>query len=84
MVKNLFALDVNLEEHTEYENFKMGTRGSKLALWQAEYAAAQLQQQNPDIMVQIEIIKTTGDKVLDVALSKIGDKGLFTKNWKLN
>ena len=65
------------------KTLRLGTRGSKLALWQAEYAAAQLQQQNPDIMVQIEIIKTTGDKVLDVALSKIGDKGLFTKELEI-
>ncbi len=65
------------------KTLRLGTRGSKLALWQAEYAASQLQQQNPDVMVQIEIIKTTGDKVLDVALSKIGDKGLFTKELEI-
>ncbi|HNX27819.1 MAG TPA: hydroxymethylbilane synthase [Syntrophomonadaceae bacterium] len=61
------------------KTLRLGTRGSKLALWQAEYTAAQLKQQNPDLMVEIKIIKTTGDKVLDVALAQIGDKGLFTK-----
>lgn len=58
---------------------RLGTRGSKLALWQAEYAANQLMQSLPDIKVEIKVIKTKGDKILDVALSKIGDKGLFTK-----
>ncbi len=61
------------------KTIRLGTRGSKLAVWQAEYTAAQLKKQNPDLTVQIKIIKTTGDKVLDVAMAKIGDKGLFTK-----
>jgi hydroxymethylbilane synthase len=60
-------------------NLKLGTRGSRLALWQAEYVAAQLKSAEPDINIITEIIKTTGDKVLDVALSRIGDKGLFTR-----
>jgi len=58
---------------------RLGTRGSKLALWQAEYAANQLTCLFPDLKVEIRIVKTKGDKILDVALSKIGDKGLFTK-----
>lgn len=65
------------------KNIRLGTRGSKLAIWQAEYTAAQLKIHNPQLNVQIRIIKTTGDKFLDVALSKIGDKGLFTKELEI-
>ncbi len=57
----------------------IGTRGSALALWQAEKVAAMLKEAHPDLLVELEVIETKGDKVLDVALSKIGDKGLFTK-----
>lgn len=60
-------------------NLKLGTRGSRLALWQAEDVADRLKSSEPDINIGIEIIKTTGDKILDVALSRIGDKGLFTR-----
>lgn len=60
-------------------NLKIGTRGSKLALWQTEHVAAALKASIPDLNIEIIIVKTTGDKILDVALSKIGDKGLFTK-----
>jgi hydroxymethylbilane synthase len=58
---------------------RIGTRGSKLALYQSYRVRDELQQKFPDIPFSIEIIKTKGDKILDVALSKIGDKGLFTK-----
>jgi hydroxymethylbilane synthase len=58
---------------------RIGTRGSQLALYQAEKVKATLQQIFPGLQVELEIIKTKGDKILDVALSKIGDKGLFTK-----
>nr|WP_242848954.1 hydroxymethylbilane synthase [Syntrophomonas palmitatica] len=57
----------------------MRNRGSKLALWQAHWAAGELEKLLPEITVEIKTIKTTGDKILDVALSRIGDKGLFTK-----
>ena len=57
----------------------IGTRGSKLALWQAETVKSELEKAHPHLKVQLKIIKTKGDKILDVALSKIGDKGLFTK-----
>ncbi len=59
--------------------FRIGTRGSKLALFQAELTKKMLLEKFPEIEVEIVIIKTKGDKILDVALSKIGDKGLFTK-----
>ncbi|MGS0746707.1 hydroxymethylbilane synthase [Syntrophomonas erecta subsp. sporosyntropha] len=61
------------------KKLKVGTRGSKLALWQADYLARVLKEAHPDLQVEIKIIKTVGDKILDVALSKVGDKGLFTK-----
>jgi hydroxymethylbilane synthase len=56
----------------------IGSRGSKLALWQAEQARARLQALNPQLDLHIEIIKTTGD-VKNDPLSVIGGKGVFTK-----
>ena len=56
----------------------IGSRGSKLALWQAEQARSRLQSLNPQLDVHIEIIKTTGD-VKNDPLSVIGGKGVFTK-----
>ena len=61
------------------KTIKIGTRGSKLALYQAFLVQEELQKHYPDTTFLIEIIKTKGDQILDVALSKIGDKGLFTK-----
>lgn len=57
----------------------IGTRSSKLALWQAEYIADCLRKQYEGIEVELEHIMTRGDKILDVPLAKIGGKGLFTK-----
>lgn len=57
----------------------IGTRGSKLALWQAEHIAARLRELNPGMIVELRHIVTTGDKILDVPLAQIGGKGLFTK-----
>jgi len=57
----------------------IGTRSSKLALWQANYIAECLRTQYPEIEVVLLHIMTTGDKILDVPLAKIGGKGLFTK-----
>src|SRR6476659_10975532 len=56
---------------------RIGSRGSQLALWQANHVAALLREQGHT--VEIEIIKTTGDKITDVALAKVGTKGMFTK-----
>src|SRR5215813_11260801 len=58
-------------------NLRIGSRGSQLALWQANHVAGLLRGQGNG--VEIEIIKTTGDKILDVALAKVGTKGMFTK-----
>jgi hydroxymethylbilane synthase len=56
----------------------IGTRGSKLALWQSEHIAARITALT-GLPVTLKVIKTTGDKVLDVPLAKVGGKGLFTK-----
>jgi len=55
----------------------IGSRGSQLALWQAHWIQARLEKLGQES--RIEIIKTTGDKITDVALSQVGSKGLFTK-----
>jgi hydroxymethylbilane synthase len=57
----------------------IGSRGSELALWQANKVKSLLEKAHRNISVEIKIVKTKGDKILDVALSKIGDKSLFTK-----
>jgi len=56
---------------------RIGSRGSQLALWQANHIADLLRARGHE--VELEIIKTTGDKILDVALAKVGTKGMFTK-----
>lgn len=58
---------------------KIGSRDSQLALLQSQMVKARLEEIYPDIQCEIIKIKTQGDKILDVALSKIGDKGLFVK-----
>src|SRR6266850_1366174 len=58
---------------------KLGTRGSALALWQANWTKSELEKRWPGLSVELVPIKTTGDKILDVPLAKIGGKGLFTK-----
>jgi len=58
---------------------KIGTRGSRLALYQANETKKAIEKSFPEIQVEIVVIQTKGDKILDVSLSKIGDKGLFTK-----
>ncbi len=58
---------------------KIGTRGSKLALWQAEWVKAALEKNTAGLTVELVIIKTKGDKIQDVPLAKVGGKGLFVK-----
>ncbi len=60
-------------------NIHIGTRGSKLALWQADWVRSELLKTHPTLSVQIMVIKTKGDKILDVPLAKVGGKGLFVK-----
>lgn len=57
----------------------IATRGSKLALWQAEHISTRLREEYPNLTVELLKIQTKGDKILDVPLAKIGGKGLFVK-----
>jgi len=57
----------------------IATRGSKLAIWQAEHIKDRLNNHYDDLEVDFDVIKTKGDKILDTPLAKIGGKGLFTK-----
>ncbi|HXG64469.1 MAG TPA: hydroxymethylbilane synthase, partial [Blastocatellia bacterium] len=59
----------------------IGTRGSKLALWQTNWVKERLEQAHPDIAVEVIVITTKGDRIQDVSLPKLGieGKGLFTQ-----
>ena len=57
----------------------IGTRSSKLALWQAGFVAECLKEEYPGLEVEMKLMTTKGDKILDAPLAKIGGKGLFTK-----
>lgn len=61
------------------KTLRIATRQSPLALWQAEYIRARLQQENPALVVELVKFVTQGDKILDTPLAKIGGKGLFVK-----
>src|ERR1700758_1977478 len=56
---------------------RIGSRGSQLALWQANHVSGLLRERGHE--VEIEVIKTTGDKITEVALAQVGTKGMFTK-----
>ena len=58
---------------------RIGSRESKLAVWQAEHVAHMIEQAHPEIEVQIITMKTTGDRILDRNLDQVGGKGLFVK-----
>ena len=60
-------------------HIRIGTRGSALALWQTDHISKELRRMYPGLVIEKTIIKTTGDIILDSPLSRIGDKGLFTK-----
>ena len=60
-------------------DLRLGTRGSALALWQANWTKNELEKRWPGMIAELVPLKTTGDTVLDVRLAKIGGKGLFTK-----
>ena len=57
----------------------IGTRGSALAIWQAEWVQSRLRELQPGLVVSLKRIKTTGDRILDSPLAMIGGKGLFVK-----
>lgn len=67
-----------------FENLTMskliiGSRGSKLALWQSNWVKNKLEKSHHGLRVEIEIITTTGDQLADASLTQIGGKGVFTK-----
>ena len=64
---------------TDQRTVRIGTRKSQLALVQTYWVKAELEKHFPDISFEVEEMSTKGDKILDVPLAKIGDKGLFTK-----
>ncbi len=64
--------------HVTSSELVIGTRQSKLAVWQAEYVAAQLRELHPGLIVTLRFMMTRGDRVLDKPLPEIGGKGLFT------
>ena len=61
------------------EKLVIATRGSRLALWQANHVKDSLEAAHPGLAVELNIIKTKGDIILDVPLAKVGGKGLFVK-----
>ena len=65
------------------EKIKIGTRASRLALWQAEFVAGEIKKKFPDVEVELVKIQTRGDKISDTPLAKIGGKGLFTKELEI-
>jgi len=73
-VIQLFKLRVMMKDQ-----LIIGTRGSALALWQANWVKSELIRHHPRLTVDLSIIKTKGDIILDVPLAKVGGKGLFVK-----
>jgi hydroxymethylbilane synthase len=67
----------------ESNTIRIGTRGSALALYQANQIQLAINEYFPEKQTEIVIIHTKGDRILDVSLSKIGDKGLFTKELEI-
>ncbi|MHC5820437.1 MAG: hydroxymethylbilane synthase [Nostoc sp.] len=68
---------------TPLRTIRIGSRKSQLALVQTYWVREQLQKHFPDISFEVHTMSTQGDNILDVALAKIGDKGLFTKELEL-
>lgn len=65
------------------QTVRIATRKSPLALWQAEFVKAELEKHHADLTVELVKISTKGDRILDVALSKVGGKGLFIKELEI-
>lgn len=66
------------EQTLPLPRLRMGTRGSALARWQTDYIAARLQEAWPGLEIEITVLHTQGDRILDKPLPMIGGKGLFT------
>ena len=58
---------------------RIGTRGSTLALAQANWVKAQLLENQPGLEIELQIIKTSGDRAIDTPIAELGGKGVFTK-----
>ena len=63
---------------------RIASRRSQLAMVQTNWVKAELEKAHPGLKITVEAMATQGDKILDVALAKIGDKGLFTKELELS
>lgn len=78
--KNVKLALVSRQNHdSNMPNLIIGSRGSRLALWQANWVKAELERLHDGLTVEIEIIKTTGDKLTEASLSRMPGKGVFTK-----
>ncbi|KAJ1961291.1 hypothetical protein GGI12_003329 [Dipsacomyces acuminosporus] len=75
--------DARSPQPGQQDRLSVGSRDSKLALIQTEYVIDLIQRAHPHISISLETMKTIGDKILDVSMNKIGDKGLFTKELEL-
>jgi hydroxymethylbilane synthase len=78
-VCSFVLVDHDYREFFVRKYIRIGTRGSALALWQAEWVQSELRKKHTGMDVTIVKIKTTGDRILDVPLAKVGGKGLFVK-----
>ncbi len=79
ILQRLFCRQLRRVQSLMKPSIKIGTRASKLALWQANWVQSVLNEKFPDQKVELVTIKTKGDKILDVPLAKVGGKGLFVK-----
>ena len=79
VLRRMFSRQLRRMRALMPQPLKIGTRGSKLALWQANWVKTTLQTLFPVQPVELVVIKTRGDKILDVPLAKVGGKGLFVK-----
>lgn len=77
--RKTFRLGETLSAWMTRNDFHIGSRGSHLALWQANWVKARLGELYPELEIRIDIIKTTGDVLKNAPLSLIGGKGVFTK-----
>ncbi len=79
ILQRLFCKQLRRVQPLMKPSIKIGTRASKLALWQANWVQSALNQKFPGQKIELVTIKTKGDKILDVPLAKVGGKGLFVK-----
>jgi hydroxymethylbilane synthase len=78
-VQRLFFIELRELRPLMLKTIRIGTRGSRLALWQANWVKSRIEENFPESGVSLVVIKTRGDKILDVPLARVGGKGLFVK-----